>query len=173
MLSVNSGWTVPFGFVRRGRRRCVQSTRVAGILLALVMLSKIPCSSCGAERTVSAVSVLVLLSSDELVSEGHVDPLLELLGELVCVRSSFSPVGSFFSSSFSPVGSAFWEAADSCSSSECVGWLSDVADVSSRLGDPEFWVVSAGRGVWTRNVCSICLFKLRSFNVMHWTSLDL
>jgi hypothetical protein len=162
MLSVNSGWTVPFGFVRRGRRRGVHSTRVAGSLLALVMLSKIPCSSCGAERTVSAVSVLVLLSSDELVSEGHVDPLLEFLGELVGVLSSFSLLCS-----------AFWEATDSVSSSECVGWLSDVSDVSSRLGDPEFWVIAAGRCVQTRNVCSICLFKLRSFSVMHWTSLDL
>jgi hypothetical protein len=68
--------------------------------------------------------VLVLLSSDELVSEGH-DLLLELLGELVGVLSSLS---LFFS--------AFWEATDSVSSAECVGWLSDVADVSSRLVEP-------------------------------------
>jgi hypothetical protein len=79
------------------------------------MLLKITCNSLGAETTVSAVSVLVLLSHEEIVLELHVDVLLELLGELLGVWSSCC---SGCSTSL--------EAADSSPSSEFVGVLGHV-----------------------------------------------
>ncbi len=139
---------------------------MAGSLLALVMLSKITCSSLGAERIVSAVSVLVLLSQEDLVPELQLDVLLVLLGELLTWVSASCLVCA-----------TLWEAANSLCTNctpilslgrlckfilyrEHVSGLSDASEVAAMRCDQ------------TLNVCRMCLLELCSLSLMHWTTLN-